>query len=65
MSAQSLILEDSYGRKLHFGVFAGQVSVIPIVEKIGDEIVLTDGQWHLLQLYLAEHVRPEPKFRAG
>jgi hypothetical protein len=65
MGVQNLVLEDSYGRKLHFKIFAGQVTVTPIVEKVGDEIALTDGQWHLLQLYLAEHVRPAPKFTAG
>lgn len=57
MSLQELTLEDPYGRKLHIGMFAGQIVITPIVEKIGDCIALDDNQAHLLLLYLQEHHR--------
>ena len=55
MGVKELTLEDTYGRKLHIGVFGGQVTITPIVEKIGDTIALTRHQSHLLILYLQEH----------
>lgn len=56
MAPKELKLEDSYGRKLHFSKFAGQVTIIPIVEKIGDAIALDRNQAHMLFLYLQEHL---------
>jgi hypothetical protein len=56
MSVKELRLNDSYGRKLHWSEVAGQICVIPIVEKIGDAIVLDQHQAHLLMLYLCEHL---------
>ena len=57
MSVKELVISDSYGRKLHINKFASQIYVIPIVEKIGDAIVIDDGQAHLLMLYLQEHLK--------
>lgn len=55
MSAQELLIGDSYGRKLHLSKFAGQICVTPVVEKIGDTITLDHSQAHLLLLYLQEY----------
>jgi hypothetical protein len=57
MSVEELRLQDSYGRKLHWSKFAGQINVTPIVEKIGDTISLNDHQAHLLMLWLQEHLK--------
>lgn len=56
MSAQELVLDDSFGRKLHLSKFGGLICITPVVEKIGDTISLTDPQAHLLLLYLQEHL---------
>jgi len=57
MSVKGLLIEDTAIKaRLHFNVFAGQISVIPIVEKIGDSIALDRNQAHLLYLYLKEHL---------
>lgn len=55
MSAKELVIEDSYGRKLHFSTFAGQIVVVPIVERIGDAITIAEEQAKWLKLWLAEH----------
>lgn len=62
MNAEELKLQDSYGRKLHIGAFAGQITITPIVEKIGDTIVLTDDQARCLKVFLEKCVSAEPVF---
>jgi hypothetical protein len=57
MSCKQLILNDAYGRKLIVGTFAGQMTVLPIVEKIGDIIAIDHHQAHLLKLWLEEHLK--------
>jgi hypothetical protein len=57
MSCEQLILNDAYGRKLIVGTFAGVMTVLPIVEKIGDIIAIDDYQAHLLKLWLEEHLK--------
>jgi len=59
MSVQELRLEDSYGRKIHVGKFAGQIIVTPTLlnDGHGDAIALSDHQSKLLILYLQEHLK--------
>jgi len=56
MSAKELIFE-CLGGNLHFSKFAGDIIVLPIVEKIGDQIRLDRNQAHLLKLWLEEHLK--------
>ncbi len=62
--ADDLKLEDAYGRKLFFGTFAGQITVCPLVPRVGDEMALSDEQARELLVFLQKHVPPEPRFRA-
>ena len=57
MSMKELMLEDSYGRKLHVTTFAGIIVITPIVEIVGDAIAISDHQANLLKLYLEEHLK--------
>lgn len=55
MSVKELKL-DCLGGKLYFSMFAGQICVLPIVEKVGDQICMNDHQAKFLLLYLQEHL---------
>lgn len=45
------------GGKLHFTKFAGEIIVLPIVNKIGDQIKIDHNQAHLLMLWLQEYLK--------
>jgi hypothetical protein len=65
MNVAELRLEDSYGRMIVIGKFAGQITIRPIAGKIGDALALDRHQAHLLLLYLQEHVPPPVHFPIG
>jgi len=61
MSAKELRFE-CLGGNLYFSKFADDIIVLPIVEKIGDQIRLDRNQAQLLKFWLEEHLKePERK----
>ena len=56
MSCQELKLVCTAGT-LHISKFAGQITITPVVGKIGDTVSLTRDQADLLRLFLQEYLR--------